>query len=107
MYVYTYVFKTNIFCHTFSQGYEISAVSNVFFDRLQAEEFLEVYKDVVPDYVDHVLQLSNGPSIALEVSHVGDVCMYDIVCVYYLMVIIYTFIHAYVRTYIHKHVQLL
>ena len=42
-------------------------MSNVFFDRLQAEEFLEVYKDVVPDYVDHVLQLSNGPAIALEV----------------------------------------
>ena len=53
-------------------------MSNVFFDRLQAEEFLEVYKDVVPDYVDHVLQLSNGPAIALEVIFFEtiNVCMY-------------------------------
>jgi len=50
-----------------SQGYEISAISNLMFDRIKAEEFLEVYKDVVPDYSDHVMQLTNGPSVALEI----------------------------------------
>jgi len=36
---------------------------------MKAEEFLEVYKDVVPDYSDHVMQLANGPSVALEVHY--------------------------------------
>ena len=35
-------------------GYEVSAVSTVTFDRTQAEEFLEVYKGVVPDFHDQV-----------------------------------------------------
>lgn len=48
------------------QGYEVSAVSSLHFDRSQAEEFLEVYNGVVPEYSDHVLQLSNGMCVALE-----------------------------------------
>lgn len=50
-----------------SQGYEISAVSYIYFEMLQAEEFYEVYKDVIPEYGDHVTQLCSGPSIALEI----------------------------------------
>jgi nucleoside-diphosphate kinase len=50
-----------------SQGYEISALRTVQFDKLQAEEFLEVYKSVAPEYPDHVLQLCSGLSIALEI----------------------------------------
>lgn len=50
-----------------SQGYEISALKTIQFDKLQAEEFLEVYKGVVPEYPDHVLQLCSGLSIALEI----------------------------------------
>jgi hypothetical protein len=70
-------------------------VSNVFFDRLQAEEFLEVYKDVVPDYVDHVLQLSNGPSIALEVRHLCDhIYMQVYVCNISMCVCVYVCIHV-------------
>lgn len=50
-----------------AQGYEISAVSSLYFDRTSAEEFLEVYKGVVPEYVDHVNELSGGMCVALEV----------------------------------------
>ena len=40
-----------------SQGYDVSAISSVHFDKIQAEEFYEVYKGVVPEYSDHVLQV--------------------------------------------------
>lgn len=50
-----------------AQGYEISALKTLSFDRVQAAEFLEVYDGVIPDYQDHVIQLSNGMSIALEI----------------------------------------
>lgn len=50
-----------------SQGYEVSAVTTVHFDKVQAEEFLEVYKGVVPEYQDHVIHLCSGLSVALEV----------------------------------------
>jgi nucleoside-diphosphate kinase len=47
-------------------GYEVSALATLTLDRIQAEEFLEVYKDVVPDYGDHVVQMSAGLAVALE-----------------------------------------
>lgn len=50
-----------------SQGYEISAMRSLLFERVQAEEFLEVYKGVVPEYGDHVVQFCSGMSIALEI----------------------------------------
>lgn len=53
--------------HIISQGYEISAVSMIHFDRTEAAEFLEVYKDVVPEYSDHCKQFCSGPSVAFEV----------------------------------------
>ena len=49
------------------QGYEISCVSSLNFTKVQAEEFLEVYKGVIPDYMDHVIELCSGLSIALEI----------------------------------------
>ena len=39
------------------QGYDVSAISSVHFDKIQAEEFYEVYKGVVPEYPDHVVQV--------------------------------------------------
>jgi nucleoside-diphosphate kinase len=50
-----------------SQGYEISCIRSVSFDKIQAEEFLEVYKGVIPEYTDHTIQLSSGLSIAMEI----------------------------------------
>ena len=49
------------------QGYEISAVRSHQFERVQAEEFLEVYKGVVPEYPDLVAGLCIGISVALEI----------------------------------------
>lgn len=56
-----------------SEGYEISAIKNVMFDKVCAEEFLEVYKDVVPEYKDHVAQLCIGTSIGIEVRAINAV----------------------------------
>ena len=50
-----------------AQGYEISAATTIFFDRTSAEEFLEVYKGVVPEYPDQVSELASGMCVALEV----------------------------------------
>ena len=44
-----------------------SCVSSLNFTKVQAEEFLEVYKGVIPDYMDHVIELCSGLSIALEI----------------------------------------
>lgn len=39
-----------------------------YMERGNCEEFYEVYKGIVPEYVQLVLELSNGPCVALEVS---------------------------------------
>lgn len=49
------------------QGYELSAVDSFQFDKKQSEEFLEVYKGVIPEYPDHVVQLCSGQAVCLEV----------------------------------------
>lgn len=48
------------------QGYEVSALDSFQFDSLQSEEFLEVYKGVIPEFPDHVVQLSSGLSVCME-----------------------------------------
>jgi nucleoside-diphosphate kinase len=48
------------------EGYELSALETLHFDRNQAEEFLEVYREVVPEYAGHVDELISGPCLALE-----------------------------------------
>jgi nucleoside-diphosphate kinase len=63
----------NILDLVISQGYEISCLRSLQFDRAQAEEFLEVYKGVVPEYADQVLQLSAGISVAMEIRAQGAV----------------------------------
>lgn len=40
-----------------AQGYDVSAIASLHFDKVQAEEFYEVYKGVVPEYMDHVVQV--------------------------------------------------
>lgn len=56
-----------IMSHIISQGYEISAIVSRQLDKLQASEFLEIYKDVVPDYNDMLTQFVSGVVIAMEV----------------------------------------
>jgi len=63
-----------------SSDIEISAIELFNLDRQAAEEFLEVYKTVVPEYNAMVEQLSSGACVALElrgrdvVGVVRDLC---------------------------------
>ncbi|XP_077440168.1 nucleoside diphosphate kinase homolog 7 isoform X2 [Vanacampus margaritifer] len=53
-------------------GFHISALQMFKVDRANAEEFYEVYKGVVTEYVDMVTELSLGPCMVLEL-HGADV----------------------------------
>ncbi|XP_060820180.1 nucleoside diphosphate kinase 7 [Bombus pascuorum] len=50
-------------------GYTISAVQQFFVNLFDAEEFLEVYKGVLPDYAAMVGELQSGPCIVMEIKH--------------------------------------
>lgn len=50
-----------------ARGFEISAVQLFNEDRPNIEEFFEVYKEVVPEYHEMVVQLLSGPFIGLEI----------------------------------------
>jgi len=50
-----------------SHGFEISALELFMLDKPVAEEFLDVYKGVLPEYSSLVEHMTSGPVIALEV----------------------------------------
>jgi nucleoside-diphosphate kinase len=50
-----------------AEGFEISAMCLWNLDKASAEEFLEVYKGVLPEYHDMVSQLSAGACLVMEV----------------------------------------
>jgi nucleoside-diphosphate kinase len=50
-----------------AEGFEISAMCLWNLDKASAEEFLEVYKGVLPEYHDMVSQLSAGSCLVMEV----------------------------------------
>merc|ERR1712216_251631 len=49
------------------EGFEISAMKVWYLDRNNAEEFLEVYKGVVPEYQKLVEEMCAGPALVMEV----------------------------------------
>ena len=49
------------------QGFDVAAAELVTLDKMAAEEFLEVYKTVVPDYMSMVESITTGPCVALEI----------------------------------------
>lgn len=49
------------------EGFEISAMQMFNLDKPTAEEFLEVYKGVVPEFSQMVDELTSGPCVAMEV----------------------------------------
>jgi len=53
-----------------SCGLQITALELLDIDLVASEEFLEVYKNVVPEFVDMARELSSGPFLAVELS--GD-----------------------------------
>lgn len=50
-----------------SEGFEISALQMFYLDRPSAEEFLDVYKGILPEFVPLIEHLISGPSIVLEI----------------------------------------
>lgn len=48
-------------------GFEISAAELFTLNRPQVEEFYDVYKGILPEYLPLVEHMSNGPTILLEV----------------------------------------
>ena len=50
-----------------TEGFEISAMEMLYMDKVQAEEFFEIYKGVLPEYSSMVDAIVCGPVIAMEV----------------------------------------
>ncbi|XP_051636994.1 nucleoside diphosphate kinase 7 isoform X1 [Manacus candei] len=49
-------------------GFQISALQMFNMERPNAEEFYEIYKGVVPEYLEMVSELCSGPCIAMEIT---------------------------------------
>ncbi|XP_034183560.1 nucleoside diphosphate kinase homolog 7 [Osmia lignaria lignaria] len=57
-------------------GYIVSAIQQFCVNPFDAEEFLEVYKGVLPDYAAMVGELQSGPCIVMEIKHQDE--KYDV-----------------------------
>lgn len=53
-------------------GFTMTGASTFTLDRVDAVEFLEVYKGVVPEFAASVDELTSGPFVAIEVAHSGS-----------------------------------
>ncbi|XP_034970318.1 nucleoside diphosphate kinase 7 isoform X1 [Zootoca vivipara] len=51
-------------------GFDISALQMYYMDRANAEEFYSIYKGVVAEYAEMVVELCSGPCVALEIRQV-------------------------------------
>lgn len=49
------------------EGFEISSMEMFTLDKPTAEEFFEVYKGVLPEFVAMIEHMTTGPCIVLEV----------------------------------------
>lgn len=61
-------------------GFEISAMELFNLTRPVVEEFYEVYKGVLPEYLPLIENLANGPVIALEVRQTNAVDSFRELC---------------------------
>ena len=50
-----------------TEGFEISSMEMLYMDKIQTQEFFEIYKGVLPEYSQMVDAIVCGPVIALEV----------------------------------------
>lgn len=50
-----------------NEGFEISAMEMFYLNRPAIEEFYDVYKGVLPEYVPLIEHFISGPSIVLEI----------------------------------------
>ncbi|XP_034267924.1 nucleoside diphosphate kinase 7 isoform X1 [Pantherophis guttatus] len=51
-------------------GFDISALQMFYMDRANSEEFYAIYKGVVAEYSEMVVELCSGPCIALEIRQI-------------------------------------
>jgi nucleoside-diphosphate kinase len=63
-----------------SEGFEISAMEMFNLSRPVIEEFYDIYKGVLPEYVPLIEHMSNGPIIALEVRQQNVVTAFRDLC---------------------------
>jgi nucleoside-diphosphate kinase len=50
-----------------AEGFEISAMGLWYLDKASSEEFLAVYKGVIPEYHDVVTEMCGGPCLVMEI----------------------------------------
>lgn len=50
-----------------ASGFEISAAEIFYLSRPIIEEFYDVYKNIIPEYLPIIEHFSNGPTLALEI----------------------------------------
>jgi len=62
------------------EGFEISAMQMFNLDRPTAEEFLEIYRGVLPEFVPITEQMTTGPCIVLEVRQENAVKSFRDLC---------------------------
>ena len=62
------------------EGFEISAMQSYHLDRATAEDFFELYKGVLPDFITMIDHMVSGPCIALEVRKESAVNAFNILC---------------------------
>ncbi len=53
--------------HILSEGFEISAMEMFYLNRPTVEEFFDVYKGVLPEYVPLIEHMAAGPLLAMEI----------------------------------------
>lgn len=62
--------------HILQEGFEISAMQMFNLDKPTAEEFLEIYRGVLPEYIPTCEAMTCGPSIVLEVRQENAVASF-------------------------------
>jgi len=63
-----------------AEGFEISAMEMFYLTRPVIEEFYDVYKGVLPEYLPLIEHLSNGPCIAMEIRQENAVDAFRQLC---------------------------
>ena len=63
-----------------SEGFEISSMEMFYLDRPTSEEFFDVYKGVLAEYVPMIEHLISGPSIVLEIRQENAVQSFRTLC---------------------------